>query len=182
MSSATLKATSPVFAVLLGPRFAEGQHQGRTKQPKVIAPPEDEPQAMSDVCCLLHGKSVNGFLQRVDGSRLLDQGIGTDKYSYFSALRLLVQGIFFPHLDYINDQSDIYIRYLGKLHAAAYLLEHARAFEISSSSRSYRSNGDVASLPREKEGKFIPGVVLRTYFFLNCHERALESHCRRGWG
>jgi hypothetical protein len=79
VSSKVLTAASRYFEALLGPHFREGQTL--IQSGTVIVPtPEDDPQAMSDMCNLLHGRSIPELLsQSILASRILHLAITLDK-------------------------------------------------------------------------------------------------------
>ena len=58
--SKVLSLASPVFAAMLSPRFAEGQaleeKKGTVNSPTAIDLPDDDPEAMSLICRILHFK------------------------------------------------------------------------------------------------------------------------------
>ena len=58
--SKVLSLASPIFATMLSPRFAEGQaleeNKGTVDSPTAIDLPDDDPEAMSLICRILHFK------------------------------------------------------------------------------------------------------------------------------
>ncbi|KXT18366.1 hypothetical protein AC579_965 [Pseudocercospora musae] len=101
VSSKILSTVSPVFKTWLGPYFREGQLSRDASNPVTIELPEDQPQAMSDMCNLLHFRRVLelGFINVELGreceraSRVLEFAIVVDKYCCTEALYLQAQSI-----------------------------------------------------------------------------------------
>ncbi|KAK5123550.1 hypothetical protein LTR85_002588 [Meristemomyces frigidus] len=116
VDSHTPKLASPIFAALLGPRFAEGNalilhqdHQNANVSPFNVTLPEDDGKAMKLLLDHIHFRQVSDRLELAD---LVDLAVVVDKYQCQTALnhyataqmRLLVDS---------NGFSDKLAEYLG---------------------------------------------------------------------
>lgn len=96
VSSFILRNSSPVFSTLLGPKFAEGQKlltQGNVE----IALPEDDPEAMETILCVLHGRN-DRVPERIPGDKLCVVAMLCDKYDLFIPLKFAIQKWLNVHL------------------------------------------------------------------------------------
>ncbi|KAI5360468.1 putative SKP1/BTB/POZ domain superfamily protein [Septoria linicola] len=121
VSSAILIQLSKVFAAPLGPHFREGQASRSESDPHVIELPEDNANAIEDMCNLLH-LNVVGDLSRPkaksDAPRVLCLAVAIDKYDLVDVLRLQWLGL----LHAISTEGPQLVA------AAAYVLDQPDAF------------------------------------------------------
>lgn len=54
VSSKALSLASPVFAALFSPRFSEGQPLSSSTEVRRVPLPEDDPEAMTQICYAIH--------------------------------------------------------------------------------------------------------------------------------
>lgn len=54
VSSKALSLASPVFAALFSPRFSEGQPLSSSTEARNVPLPEDDPEAMTQICYAIH--------------------------------------------------------------------------------------------------------------------------------
>ena len=126
VSSTTLSNASKYFATLFGPRFSEGQDQRSPDNPKQIRLPEDEPQAMLDLCMVLQGRRTD-FSNAVPPltTRILQLAVVVDKYQCAEILHLQNKAIL---LAWLNHWKITSFEQHGDILAASYLLRQARSF------------------------------------------------------
>ena len=90
VSSKVLSLASPVFAAMLSPRFAEGQaledSKGMVDSTTTIALPDDEPNAMSLICCTLHFQEDAAQRPWFQPGILMGLAVTCDKYNMSKAL------------------------------------------------------------------------------------------------
>ncbi|KAK5169516.1 uncharacterized protein LTR77_005492 [Saxophila tyrrhenica] len=128
VSSAVLKNASAVSAAMLGPQFREGQEVESTAQPKEINLPDDNPETVSDMCHMLHSKTVHKYLTGASAATILELAITIDKYACVDALRMQAHAILLGNLDLY---ADLDLATNGQRMVAAYLLDNSRAFRLS---------------------------------------------------
>ena len=88
--SKVLSLASPVFAAMLSPRFAEGQaleeNKGTVDSPTAINLPDDDPEAMSLICRVLHFKDDATQGKSYPSKILIGMAVICDKYNISRAL------------------------------------------------------------------------------------------------
>lgn len=157
VSSAVLTGASKVFAALLGPDFLEGQGKRTSTQQQEITLLEDDATAMSDMCRLLHGKYVEGFLRTPGTDRILAFAIVVDKYACADALRLQSQAILYANLHHFTHPD---FERFGRQIAAAYLLDHSLLFTFFTRRLIQETTQEAYSLLETAFGGLIPTRVL----------------------
>lgn len=153
VSSAVLSMASRSFAALLGPRFQEGRQDRSTGSPALVALPDDQPQAMSDMCNLLHLRDVPE-LQVCEPERIVALAVVIDKYCCVDALRLAMQGLVSDALEDECGQADP--SYTIQIATAAYLLNQRRAFTIATRLMLLHSTTQFSELRKMEGGKLFP--------------------------
>lgn len=166
ISSAILSRTSKVFAALFSPRYAslahrlckgdcpadssirrysEGHDLHAMARPRTIKLPEDEAEPMSDMCKLLHCGDTNIHEDgTTNHSRVFAFAVAVDKYDCVKALRPQIQGILLGWLDRDRKPTISGIEH-GEMLAAAYLLDHKRAFGVITQNLMRKWNGQFSS-------------------------------------
>lgn len=156
VSSATLSNSSVVFAAMLGPKFREGQDIS-TAHPKEVTLPDDEPETMSDICYLLHGKSVQKFLTATETAQVLDFAVAVDKYGCVDALRMQSHAVLLANLEFYPDNE---LLTNGQRMVAAYLLQDSRAFYLSTKNLLVGTTKPYHTLLEKEWSCHIPTLVL----------------------
>jgi hypothetical protein len=134
VSSAILASASPVFKVVLGPAFLEGQDFRSVQYPKQI-PLEDDSTAMTRLCFLLHHKRdpqdpMSHDVSLADGSeRLFDLAVAADKYGCTDAVRMAGSSLL-AYFAYSSTSTGMPIGALLYLIGAAYVLEDNHQFAL----------------------------------------------------
>ena len=162
--STVFKKSSKVFAVLLGPRFLEGQVSASPQQPKEIALADDDPTAMSDMCHLLHSSQVKDLLGRPSADRILAFAVVVDKYDCVDTLQLQIQGLLLgqPIL-----QKDLEFMERVKNLLASYVLKHSWSFKLLCESAALHSTQSFITLLEVEWAKPFPSNLI------------CECHCQR---
>ncbi|EMC92593.1 hypothetical protein BAUCODRAFT_254883 [Baudoinia panamericana UAMH 10762] len=160
LSSAVLRAASPVFAALLGPHFAEGQSEGTTDEPKEVTLQGDNSEAMSDICHLLHNKTIGTVITRLvknpQSARIHQLAVVIDKYACTEPLTLHTQALLLGYLDSHYGG----LAHLGNIAAAAYMLDHGRAFTIATRRLITRCNEPYSDLHKSNGSHALPVTAL----------------------
>jgi len=134
VSSVILASASPVFKVMLGPAFLEGQDFRSAQHPKQI-PLEDDSTAMTRLCFLLHHKRdpqdpTSHDISLEDGAEgLFALAVTADKYGCADAVRMAGSSL----LSYFANSSistSVPIGGLLYLIGTAYILEDHRQFAM----------------------------------------------------
>lgn len=178
-----LKIMLPVFSALLSPKFAEGQDED-TGEPKEITLMDDEPQALSDMCHLLHAKVVDGLFELRDMLRIFEFAICVDKYGCMNSLRLSCLGISANCADLFKRPATSGMsEHLGHLLGAAYVLDLHRAFETLSMIATHDFNGYLSEVCCGKAGDVIPAWSICTYQHFHNSAYPLTSRAvdLQGW-
>jgi hypothetical protein len=84
-----LKNALNVFKAMLGPHFAEGQSLGGT-DPAEISLPEDDPEALSIVLNVVHGRNES-VPESLDGRQIPRVAVAADKFDLVTMVRFAVQ-------------------------------------------------------------------------------------------
>lgn len=134
VSSAILASASPVFKVMLGPAFLEGQDFRSAQYPKQI-PLEDDSTAMTRLCFLLHHKRdpedpTSHDISLTDGAEgLFALAIVADKYGCADAVRATGSSLL-AHFVYSSISTGMLIGSVLNLVGTAYVLEDDRQFAL----------------------------------------------------
>lgn len=119
-----LKTNSPVFQVMLGPRWLEGQSLANISStaPGTLKLPDDDPEAMKYLCLMLHN-CHNELMTAPSHALLLDIAKAADKYRCISSTRLIFEL-------WISRLANLKYYEIEYSHlATAYILEDAWTFE-----------------------------------------------------
>lgn len=120
VSSVILRNSSPVFNVLLGPKYAEGQKLS-SKGSVEISLPEDDPEALTTILCVLHGRN-DRVPEEIPGDDLCEIATLCDKYDLFIPLKFAIQQ-WLNARRLVNEPSEIWL-----LMSAAYWFRHEKVF------------------------------------------------------
>lgn len=135
VSSTALTRTSKVFAALLDGHFKEGQAVRASESPQVVALPDDDEDAMRDMCMLLHVKTPPSYQRGMTIFELYELAMVIDKYGISEELRLQGQALLVEFLDGLPQNKCgtplITGLYLAHVAAAAYHLNNQKYFEIA---------------------------------------------------
>lgn len=125
IQSEILKLASPVFAAMLGPNFMEGQRLlSADGHPVSIALPDDNAQAFTCICRVLHWCNFNDATPTP--ACLLEVALLAEKYDMEKPLRYATDRWIRSHSDSKNTEE------LWKLVVASHYLGLEKAFEQSS--------------------------------------------------
>ena len=167
VSSVVLKNASPVFAVMLGPQFREGQGQSTAAAPKEIALVDDDPDSMMILCALLH--SQHGVQATIRYDRLDETTFNlfkladvVDKYECADAIELQTQTLF---ARFTEPGATCYVTDAGicNLITAAYLLNQPRLFALFTRRLALDRCSSFSMLVGCESGSRLPIIILRKY-------------------
>ncbi|ROV92286.1 hypothetical protein VSDG_07238 [Cytospora chrysosperma] len=120
VSSVILRNSSPVFDVLLGPKYAEGQELS-SKGSVEVPLPEDDPEALTTILCVLHGRN-DRVPEEIPGDKLCEIATLCDKYDLFIPLKFAIQQLLNARR-LVNEPSELWL-----LMSAAYWFRHEKVF------------------------------------------------------
>lgn len=120
VSSVILRNSSPVLNALLGPKYAEGQHL-LSKGSVEVPLPEDDPEALTDILCVLHGRN-DRVPEDIPVETLCDIATLCDKYDLFVPLKFAIQQ-WLKVSWLVTDSSKSWL-----LMSAAYWFRHEKVF------------------------------------------------------
>ena len=171
VSSAVLCATSPVFSVMLGPKFRGGQVTRNAGSPQEIDLPDDKADGVSDMCHLLHHKVEDILKAYITSTRLYHFAVTVDKYQCSEVLQLQSQGLFCRHLACFTGDVEwqVYVRRIG----AAYILDQKENFEVATKGLIMCFTGKFSMITKEEGAEPLAALAL-----LTMEERRLESQQR----
>lgn len=171
VSSAVLCATSPVFSVMLGPKFREGQVTRNAESPQEIDLPDDKADGVSDMCHLLHHKVEDILKAYITSTRLYHFAVTVDKYQCSEVLQLQSQGLFCRHLACFTGDVEwqVYVRRIG----AAYILDQKENFEVATKGLIMCFTGKFSMITNEEGAEPLAALAL-----LTMEERRLETQQR----
>lgn len=151
--------TSPVFAALLGPHFLEGQTPRTSSNPVEIPLLEDDAQAMSDLCRLLHHTPVPELASTEDLDRVVAFALAAHKWDCTEALSLQAQGIVFRalHDDSVFEDG----RQLAWLAAVAYCFNDQQVFEVVVDNLVLNYAGSLLEVRNEMKDDILPAHFYR---------------------
>ena len=135
VSSVILSSASPVFKVMLGPNFSEGQGDRSAQNPKEVTLVDDNLATMMRLCRLLHHQrdlpetSHNQKPLESHAKDLYDLAILADKYSSTESIKMAGAYLLFD-LGASSKPEDIPIEALLYLITTAYMMEDQRHFTL----------------------------------------------------
>ncbi|KAL6715639.1 hypothetical protein ACLMJK_006600 [Lecanora helva] len=158
VSSKVLSLASPVFATMMSPKFAEGQNAG--KNDWTISPPDDDPEAMSVICSVIHFVDV---ASEVSFSILEKIATICDKYDFAKAIKGWSESALQPWkytLGTDRNEYDECVQLLG----ISYLLGNHELFWVASRNLMFSHTVPTMSAEKQYESAFagIPEGLLRT--------------------
>jgi hypothetical protein len=175
VSSAILASASPVFKVMLGPVFREGQDFRSAQYPKQI-PLEDDSAAITRLCFLLHHERdpidpASQDISLADGSEgLFALAVVADKYGCADAVRTTGSSLV-SHFVYSSISIGMSIEAVMYLVSTAYVLGDPRHFALltrhlvmdySQRFSSLASYPAMAVLPHYFFREFYPSKAIQT--------------------
>lgn len=86
--SQCLRTASTVFDVMFGPYWSEGRGLSSNAPPE-IALPEDNPDALRTIFCVLHHRTAD-IPATLEPNKILDIAVASDKYDLAAALKLAI--------------------------------------------------------------------------------------------
>ena len=134
VSSVILASASPVFKVMLGPVFLEGQDFRGAQYPKEI-PLEDDSSAMTRLCFLLHHKrdpqdpTSHSISLLDDAEGLFALAVVEDKYGSIDAVRMAGDSLL-SYFAYNSVSTFMATQALLYFIGTAYILEDQRQFAL----------------------------------------------------
>jgi len=135
VSSVILSSASPVFKAMLGQNFLEGQGERSSQSPKEVALLDDDADAMTRLCRLLHHQDSmpadphHALSLATIAEELLNLMIVADKYCCTSSIRLAGRYMLFNSASLPIYRTTM-MRTNLRLIAAAYMPEDARHFAV----------------------------------------------------
>lgn len=120
-SSQWLRTASNVFNAMFGPQWTK-RLSLNPEQPATIEFPEDDPEAMHVVCCIIHNQN-NAIPDRINSRLALQIGIVSDKYDLSTTLKYFIPKCFEAVSD-TRDKTELSHYLVG-----AFLLGRDDAFE-----------------------------------------------------
>jgi hypothetical protein len=134
VSSVILSSASPVFKVMLGPNFSEGQGDRSARSPKEITLEDDDLDTMTRLCRLLHHQRDlpatphDGIPLDTCAKGLFDLAVLADKYGATESIQMAGGYLLFQLASL--KPKDIPISALVFLIAAAFMMEDHRHFAL----------------------------------------------------
>ena len=159
VSFACIAAASPVFTALLSGPFSEGQVKRSIEQPQQVALPEDDAQAISDICHLLYHQVTDlQDASPLSAERLYQLIKTADKYDCLGVLRFQVCALAQAHFDHPDSKptcGELVLRT-----AAAYLLDEPKYFRIATTQLVTCSNEPLSACRKLEGGEILSGGAL----------------------
>lgn len=160
--SAILCSASPVFKVMLGPKFSEGQDLRNVQNPKEISLPDDDTAAMTRLCRLIHHQHdpQAGEPHEFAAKALFDLTVLMDKYACTAALSMAWQFLLSSFATPLVS-STLSAETLLYLAAAANLLDNRRYFCCFTRRLVLNATKSYSSLVNHPAVAMLPSSVLR---------------------
>ena len=117
VKTSLLRASSTVFNIMFGPKFAEGQTLDDDTPPEI--PLEDDPDSMKIICQVVHFQTTS-LPRHLPACQVLQLAQTMDKYDLLEAMNLAFDKWLVPS----KDIHDLYM-----LMNAASLLKHEAGFQ-----------------------------------------------------
>jgi hypothetical protein len=151
-----LKNASKYFKAMFGPHFSEGQDLAGSS-PKEIRMPDDSANALEIICNIIHHRN-DAVPESLKPDEIFEIAVAADKFDCVVALK---------HAStlWLNPRNVKGIFELGRLMAAAYILDNARAFNEITRSMILRYNESYLPLADKTVGliDFIPWKTFCKY-------------------
>ena len=146
VSSKALSLASPVFAAMFNPgRFSEGLALSSSNPPEIYLP-EDDPEAVTMFCYLVHFREYHGKQPGPSFNQLTNMALFCDKYDAGLAFNPWSEVWLHPQSGF--ETSGEY----GNMLALAYAFDNQQAFWISSSSI---MQYDIAAHPKATRAELL---------------------------
>jgi hypothetical protein len=164
VSSTVLQYASPVFAAMLSRKFSEGQSARSSTDPKAIAVPEDNFEAMRQLCAVIHLKSRetlamdNHPIEEL-GRRLLQFSILVDKYDCVESLYLQNETLLGRSARREADTTPPF-ECMADFAVSAYLLRQEVYFALFTRRLIMRYNDHFSALCNHNISQILPSIVL----------------------
>jgi hypothetical protein len=120
VQSCLLQTASKVFKAMFGPLYMEGQRSGLTGSKKEIPLPEDDVDAMTIICAVIHHRN-DLIPEEMSSSEVLQLSVVADKYDCKVALKHATH-------HWLDHRNVVGLKEQMELMTAAYLLDQAQAF------------------------------------------------------
>lgn len=120
VQSCLLEAASKVFKAMFGPHFKEGQRSDLNGSKKEIPLPEDDADAMTIICAVIHYRN-DIVPERLSSSEVLQIAVVADKYDCKVAIKYATR-------HWLDHRKVVSLKEQMELMTAAYLLGQAQAF------------------------------------------------------
>ncbi|KAK6439572.1 hypothetical protein LTR95_004224 [Oleoguttula sp. CCFEE 5521] len=144
-----LTHASTTFRVLFGPHFAEGQQERGVQQPLRLPLPDDDSEAIIDLCAILHLKPIHNVNSSGDGTvaiiRIVGLAITADKYDCTSSIELASNGLLSRFMQ-LGGTSGLSMGALSDLVLATYHLRLPRHFAVFTSRLVVDHDGQYSKL------------------------------------
>ncbi|KAF8861819.1 hypothetical protein BDZ45DRAFT_739983 [Acephala macrosclerotiorum] len=138
--SLILKNASKVFSAMLGPQFSEGRTLlvANSQLPTEISLPEDDPEAMTVICRILHGRNET-FTKRLKSTEILNVSIAADKWDCVVPLTWAIK-------DWLKCEGVKDGKELWNLTLASYWFQNEEAFETLTRALIFHHRGPYSVL------------------------------------
>lgn len=154
-----LAAVSPVFKRMLSGRFAEGQVRRSSTQPQEVSLPDDDAQAVLNICRLLYHKSEDASKATSTSAQLYHLVKTADKYDLLAALRLQLKALMHNEFDqHARGKTQFDSAILRA--AVTYLLGDAKLFELATHHLITEFNKPLSSALALEGGDVLPVSAL----------------------
>lgn len=154
VQSCLLQAASKVFKAMFGPHYKEGQRSGLSGSMKEIPLPEDDVDAMTIICAVIHHRN-DMILGEMSSSKVLQISVVADKYDCKVALKHATH-------HWLDHQNVVSMEELMELMTAAYLLDQAEAFSAITYTLMMKHTGSYLSFAQDQMDFGMPWEVFCT--------------------
>ncbi|KFY38438.1 hypothetical protein V495_06586 [Pseudogymnoascus sp. VKM F-4514 (FW-929)] len=146
-----LQAASKVFKAMFGPHFKEGQRSDLNGSKKEIPLPEDDVDAMTVVCAVIHHRN-DLTPEKISSSEILQIAVVADKYDCRVALKHATH-------HWLDHRNVVSLKELMQLMTAAYLLHQKDPFSAITHAIIMEHNDSYLSFAQDQIDFGVPWEV-----------------------